>query len=344
MSLKPIFILGCTKSGTSMLRNLFEGHKDLFTIPAESHFFQCIGYWVSYFSRRSRPKNLSYEEMKLQLIEWVDFSNQKSNILADGFTAGKWNKEVFKQNILSTKVNSIRELSDLYIQSIYRSLYNEALPPQLRFMEKSVENAEFALDWLKLYPDAKFIHILRNPYSNLVAIRKFTNAKKFPFLNRCLNSMYNSYYYLYKNRRLIGAEQYKVIIYENLISNPEIIMKELADFIGIEYNEKLLHPTLFGDNWSGNSTSGIAFSGISNLNAERWKKEISNYEITMVNELFAHVVKDYGFEKVKPAHHILWRAKGEGFKNYIMNRIALYYLPKLKTKTMTDKKYINDIL
>lgn len=54
----PIFILGCTKSRTSMMRNLFDGHPDLFIVPAESHFFQNIGFWINYFFRRSAPQQL----------------------------------------------------------------------------------------------------------------------------------------------------------------------------------------------------------------------------------------------------------------------------------------------
>ena len=38
-NISPIFILGCTKSGTTLLRNLFDGHPDLFIIPFETHFF-----------------------------------------------------------------------------------------------------------------------------------------------------------------------------------------------------------------------------------------------------------------------------------------------------------------
>ena len=132
--------------------------------------------------------------------------------------------------------------------------------------------------------------------------------------------------------------------YEDLISNPEKIMRGLAQFIGIEYGENLLQPTLLGTHWPGNSTSGVSFSGISSLNLEKWKKEISNYEVSMVNELFAHVLKDFDFDIIKPRYSIKKIAPNEGLINYFMNRLALYYLPKLKTKTMTDKKYIDNIL
>ncbi len=327
MGKDPVFILGCTKSGTSLLRNLFDGHPCLFAIPAESHFFQYTGSWVNYFFRRSQPKNFTFDEMKNHLVRWIEFSNSRSNTVADGFTSGKWNLEKFKETMYSRPVYSLKELSDLYVECIYVSLYGKPFP-DIRFVEKSVENAEFALEWLQLYPDARFIYILRNPYSNLVAIRKFMNAARFPFSNRAMLGMDNSYYFLYKNRKLIPSEKYKVVIYEDLIKQPEKIMEELAAFTGIEFNEILLSPTLSGEAWTGNSTSKISYSGISDLNLEKWKKEITKYEIKIVNEFFPHVLKDYNFEMIKPGDALTGFIPREGIVNHFMNKLSYYYLPR----------------
>jgi len=338
MNKEPVFILGCTKSGTSLIRNLFDGHPAVFAAPAESHFFQYTGSWVSYFFRRSQPKNFTYDEMKDQLVKWVDFSNRRSNAVADGFTAGKWSLEMFKEIMFSKPVNNLRELSDLYIEGMYAALHNKPYP-NLHFVEKSVENVEFASEWLQLYPNAKFIHILRNPYSNLVAIRKYMNSPRFPFSNRALVSMNSSYYFLYKNLRLINQAQYRVILYEDLLSEPEKIMKQLADFIGIDFAKTLLIPTVFGESWAGNSTSGKSFSGISKLNLERWKKDITKYEIAVVNELFPHVLKDFNFEIINPKNAKAGFLPREGIINHFMNKISYYYLPKPKTAFLdADRK------
>jgi len=324
---KPIFILGCTKSGTTLLRNLFDGHEELFVIPSESHFFQNIEFWVSYFFRRTRPQNLTFEEMKQNLFEWVKCLNRKNSRVTDNFTAGKWNEEGFKEFLFSRKTESLKQLSDLYIESIYYSLHGQEYPQSLRFVEKSVENPEFALDWLKLYPDAKFIHILRNPYSNSVALRKYLNSKKYPFMKRTFLSMYNSYYFLYRNVRTIAPNQYKVVRYEDLIAESEKVMKELVNFLEIKYDDILTSPTLLGKEWGGNSTSLVTFKGISKINLEKWKKEISNFEIIMVNELFSHVIEDFNYESIDPNGSFYKIAYKESVKAYILNRLLYYYLP-----------------
>jgi len=218
MNDSPIFILGCTKSGTTLMRNLFDGHPELFVIPTESHFFQNISYWVSYYFRRKKPERANLDKRKDNLISWIEFINNLDNPYADGFTKNKWNMKAFIETMKAEKVSDVRSLSDLYVKAIYKSLFNKDYKKSIRFVEKSVENTEFAFDWLKIYPEARFIHILRNPYSNLVAIRKFLSIKKsrsFPILKSAVYAMYNSYYHLFKNRRLI--KNYKVIKYEDLL-------------------------------------------------------------------------------------------------------------------------------
>ncbi len=329
---KPIFILGLTKSGTTLMRNLFDGHQDLFVVPFESHFFQNIKYWVSYYFRRTKPKKLSYTEMQNQLFEWLDVMNSLDNKIADGFIQNKINLEIVKDVLFTKNINCLRELSDIYIKAIYAGITNKDYPNKTDFVEKSVENVEFAQDWVNLYPNARFVHILRNPYSNLVAIRKYNSISrynrkdKFTFLKNAILGMNSSYYFLYRNKRMI--DNYQIIIYEDLLQNPENIMKKLTQDLTLKFAPNLLEPTLFGDNWEGNSTSGKKYRQISKDNIDNWKKDISDFEIRIVNEMFDFVLDDFGFEKLYTKKSIFFPEKRENLKTYFKNRLLYYYAPK----------------
>lgn len=314
----PIFILGCTKSGTTLMRNLFDGHPDLFVVPMESHFFEHSKKWVSYYARKTKPQDISFDEIKANMLNWIRFSNEVTQTVTDAFTEGKWNVELFKESLFSQDVNSQKDLFDLYVRSIYKSLHEKDINPEVNFVEKSVENAEFAIELQKIYPKARFIHILRNPYSNIVAFRKYVSPKKFPYLKTVLFSMYNSYYYLLKNIDLI--DNYFIIKYEDLISNPEGVMNELANSLNIKFDSKLLSPSLLGEFWGGNSTSKEKFKGVSNKNIDKWKKEITSFEINIINELFENILDKFEIEKIKAPKNIYYPAKKENIKNYFFNR------------------------
>ena len=110
-----------------------------------------------------------------------------------------------------------------------------------------------------------FIHILRNPYSNIVSIRKYLGRKgKYPFLKKPIQSLYNSYYYMYKNYKLF-PQKYLILKYEDLVLAPEKIMKKISNFLNIIFMDLLLYPTQAGKDWGGNSTSNVRFSGIDSI-------------------------------------------------------------------------------
>jgi protein-tyrosine sulfotransferase len=332
----PVFILGCHKSGTSLLRNLLDGHPSLFVIPTESHFFQNTGHWVDYYFRRTPPANLTFPEIKENLFNTIDSFNNRLDEVGDSFTKGKWNMDILRETLYSEHVTSLKDLSHLYVKSLYKSLFNKEYNSNLIWVEKSVENTEFALEWLQLYPDAKFIYILRNPYANLTAIKKFrkvTKSNSFP-IKGALLSMHNSYYFLYKNLNFLSPAKFKVLKYEDLLEHPETIMKDISNFIGISYCQTLLQPTLLGELWSGNSSYGNKFTKISNENVNRWERNITKSEIFLVNKLFTHVLKDYEYEVINTANKNRGKAIKSGkLKEIFLNKILSYYLPTFKSKT-----------
>jgi len=213
---------------------------------------------------------------------------------------------------------------------MYRGLFGTDMPNGLEFVEKSVENAEFAIEWQRLYPKARFVHIIRNPYSNLVALRKYAGyserwKNRFPYLKTSLYSMQNSFYFLYKNN--MNMDNYKVIRYEDLISEPKAIVQELCKFLNISFEESLLQPTILGNPWQGNSTSGKEFKGISNYNLDSWKSEITTLEIQIINQFFDFVLKDFNYPELD--NRKKWfPEKKEHFGTFIQNRLLLRYAPK----------------
>lgn len=322
----PIFILGCSKSGTSLLRNLLDSHPNLFVIPIETHFFQLSEMWVSYFSRRTKPKTNDINNIKENLINWVRFQNSKNNFLADGFTKGKWDIDLFSQIIKSVDVNNENELLNLYYTALYKSLYKKDFDEKLRVVDKSVENTEFVWELSSYYPNAHFIHIIRNPYANLVALRKYTNRKKSSKLKNALYSMYSSYYYLYKNKKMI--QRYYIIKYEDLIVETHKVMNDISKLLDISFNDILIKPTSLGINWQGNSTSNNKFDGISTKPLYNWENEITKQEISIINCLFDFILKDYEYTLIDKKSDIYRNAKNGTLNDYIKNLIIWNSFPR----------------
>jgi protein-tyrosine sulfotransferase len=325
----PIFILGAHKSGTSLLRNLLDGHNECFVIPFESHFFQGLGVPIDYYYRRqNRFLDNSKEAIIARFKEIISTQNSLNDLKADSIMYGKLNVDIFEQSFCTglSSSNSPRDLFYLYIKAIIESLGEEEIILNNKcIIEKSVENAEFGVELHSIFPNAKFIHIIRNPYANSLALRKYKTSNKFPSVPEVIWTLKNSFHYLEKNQSFIPKSQYFVLKYEDLLDDTEFIMRQIADFLSIEFNQNLIIPTTEGKVWQGNSTSGVKFKGVSNVNKNRWKKEITALEVYYVNSLFEDYMEKYGYSGFEKKG--FWkREKKEGFKTYLRNRLYKFYI------------------
>jgi len=320
----PIFLLGAHKCGTSLLRSLFDGHPDLFVIPFEAHFFPNLGHWVHYPFRKRFPQKYSWETFRRNIIRWVEHCNSSTDPLADSVCTNLFSIEEFRAT-LPKNIETQKESIEAYVKSIYRSLKGLNMTDDLRFLEKSVENAEFALELRSMFPDCTFIHIVRNPYSAFVSNRKYKTGPKrrFPFIKNIHGALVNSTYFLYKNRNLLP--DYQIVRYEDLVTAPEKTMKQICEKIRLPFVQNLLEPTFLGQPWGGNSTSGKTFEGISTETLDKWKDEITPLETTLVNKTLQHVLDDYGYEIIERSHSPYFPCPKETPKIYIANRLYLRY-------------------
>lgn len=324
----PIFLLGSHKSGSSLLRSLLDGHTDLFVIPSETHFFQYTGYWVDYKLRRSYAKRLGKKDQIESLTNYIKEENSNNDPYGAVKINGKYDIDSFFSYLGQNKTFDMRSLFQTYMEALHFCLVSKKLPEEKLIVEKSVENAEFAFVLRHLFPRCRFIHIIRNPYATLVAIRKAKSEKGYPFMRDAILSIYNSYYNLFKN--LTVLDDYLVIRYEELVASTKRTMQRVANFLNINFQDKILEPTVFGEPWNGNSTSNNKFSGVSSKPLENWKESIEDLEIILVNKVLRPVFDKYNYERLSPRHHPIkqkfYPIRGENITTYIKNRTLLWYL------------------
>lgn len=323
MNQQPIFILGAHKSGTTLLRNLLSGHPDLFVVPFESHFFPLADRNVDYEYRKNRAKGLSVEEMEANFKDWIKTQNEAVDPMGDTFVTGKLNTDTFNRSFSLAESDSDKIRFEKYMSAIHECLGLGKLSSEKRVVEKSVENAEFAVELSKLFPEARFIHIVRNPYSNFVSLRKYKSiGVGYPLLNRMMKTFQNSFHFLLENPKTIA--HYKVVRYEDILTETEQVMRQISEFLEIEFTETLLQPSHLGENWAGNSTTGKGFNGVSDVNVDKWKSEIEAIEVQMINEISGKVFNQFSYA-IHSVRGSMWsRCRGETAMRYIYNRLTLF--------------------
>lgn len=320
----PVFLLGSHKSGTSLLRSLLDNHPELFVVPIEMHFFKYVGYWVDYTMQRSWPQKLTMQEKCQILIKNLDCRNQNDNPYSDSVIPDVFDIEAFTTCLKQQNPQTDIELFCTYIRALYYSLQGDDLPASIRPVEKSVENAEYAILLKQLFPNCKLIHIVRNPYSTLVSIRKSKTLAGFPYLGSIIQSLQNSYYHLYKNQMII--DDYFVIQYEDLLISTHDSMQSVANFLNIAFDEGLLQPTLLGRDWRGNSTSNQSFNQVSLAPLQKWKADITPLEVHLVNHFFVPILSQFSYDRLPNVGNYWSPVMTERPVSYLKNRSLIKML------------------
>ena len=101
-------------------------------------------------------------------------------------------------------------------------------------------------------------------------------------------------------KKIFKEDNYRCLKYEDLIANPTKVVRELCDFLGVEFNKNMLKVSYFKDNkgkpWSGDSTFIKRFKTISKKPASRWKKHASALELYFVEMINRRLMPFSGYD------------------------------------------------
>jgi hypothetical protein len=192
---RPIFVVGCFRSGTSMLQLLLDSHPRISAGP---------------------------EDPLLYYLSQLDNDYWLSTLEGFGFTEEEW----------LTKVRgTFEEIQRRYAQSQGKT----------RWASKAPQNSLIIGFLDKLYPNCQVVHIVRNPRDVIASNRvKFGKAKGAFYGGRWVSHVRSAEL----DGARLGSDRFRTIRYEDLVTNPEKVMKDLIAWLGEPWSDEVLR---FGD-------------------------------------------------------------------------------------------------
>lgn len=295
----PVFIGGHRKCGTTLLVSLLDGHPDLFVYPGETGFF--YKYFPLYEKR-----SYNHKEKEAHIISSIlrELDSDVRCWMKEGdcsaFTLSKA-ASVFRNKIRTTP----RKTKD-YFESIISTAY--ALLPDARdkkpkaWVEKTTSIEIYASTLFAWYPQARFIHLVRDPRDNYGAIKagwEREYSRYFDSKERLLQSVMDrgrlGMEFAKLNLKRFGAHRYLIVRYEDLVAEPRKELSRISSFLSIPFCDSLLKPTFGGVLWKGNSFGKKAFSSISKNHLNRWRERITGHEAKVLEYYFAPLLKEFGY-------------------------------------------------
>lgn len=320
-----IFLFTSIRAGSMLFQSLLDSHPQILTIP----------FIIPYYSRISNLKaeqHINFSEKKEDLISFFLNSAEISDYFIESFCKNglgenKDKKFNFKRDLifqsLSKILNKLKlinrktfflayNLSFAIVHNIdftkikcifshehiFRPLYDiKQYPINLYydlFRNYILYNTNECIKYIKEdFSDSKLIYMVRDPIEvNYRFIPdKITEKLNFHyFMKNYLNS-----FILYVDIHGNHSFANKIIKFEDLHINTEKIMKEVSEFLKIDFSEILLKSTLGGELWWGNDNLIPKNGTNKNLIIYKWKDKIEELKDNLFISALEKISKKFDY-------------------------------------------------
>ena len=222
-SLPIFFIMGRPRSGTTLLSTLFDAHPNV-KIPPE--------YPVFLFVYQKFRKVKTWDNAKIiSFVDHVFLNHTFNNLTLDNL---KINREAF---IAELTTLSYKGTIQDFLKKINQQAFS-VFPKQeiLQIGDKNPIYSIYTKRFLKIFPEAKFICIIRDYRDNYLSMRKLSGLKlEAPVLSLQV-ARWRFVARLFLECKKKHPARFHIVRYEDLVTDQENVMRELCSFIGISYN------------------------------------------------------------------------------------------------------------
>jgi hypothetical protein len=266
----PLFIVGMPRSGTKLIRALLNQHPAINLTLAESQF---IPYFVYKFGNPPGFRGRADLEYFIRELQQTTFflSMSKAGV---SFEYGK-----FLQNVDYTKWSAIYEY-------VFRNFGAKGTTVGTIWGDKTPGYINHMPLLKELFSDAKFLHIVRDPRDYCLSVRKSFKKSIYRAAARWRQGVDCAHRFGAK----LGQD-YREVRYELLIEQPVSTMAQVSSFIGVGFDERIVHlasaPEDLGD--------AKGHGKIVTDNKGKYLTQLTAKEIKRIEEIVCDVAESVGY-------------------------------------------------
>ncbi|MCF8232712.1 MAG: sulfotransferase [Bacteroidales bacterium] len=307
-SLPMFFIIARPRSGTTMLRTLFDRHPNV-VIPLESPFMLRY-YW-------------KYRNVKVWTREKIlDFYNDIADENEPEYlNIRKWTVDLqqLREDLLALEGNtSYTELCKV-VNASYESLFPKQ---EIKLVgDKNPVYSNRAEYLLKMFPDAKFIHMVRDYRDYLQSMLRAGFVKGItPIIaHRWRKSLKLNF----KLQRKY-PDQFYFVRYEDFVEEPEKYFQKMCDFLEIPYEEQIFdfhnYKEKFLEHYGVEDLElyhSKLFRPISNKNVGDWREQLNKEQVIVAEAVTGKTAEKAGYPRAYKKIPVSIRLKVQPIRIYL---------------------------
>lgn len=291
-----ILISQIQRSGGSMLAQLFDGHPQVFAHPFEMHIGHPNKWDWRDFDVSSKPEQwfASLFEEKVMKFITEGYCKPGANKYAASekfpfnFDPAK-QKQVFLELVSEYPNITQRQIYNCYFTSFFNAWSDYQSTGKEKFVSGFTPRVnmqrESSKKYFRDYPDGKLISSFRDPFSWYTSAIKHNNSHK--NIDFALDEWMQSVTATIELKKQF-PHQVCIVQFSDLTNDSENVMRKVARFIGIDYDEILVSPTYLRHPVRPNSSYNVDSYGINANMAKRGEQlpdEIRQYILKKTSAL-----------------------------------------------------------
>jgi len=300
---RPIFIVGAARSGTTLLQYMLRSHPDVSLPTAESHFF------IPFYDRQDDFGDLTQLENIQKLLDEIYHSHHyffDENMHGLNFDAIQLATEIHHANI-----TTIPDIISFIFQK------NATAEGKTRWGDKTPYYVLHLDALLEMFPNAQIVHLIRDG-----------RDCAFSMLERKWDLwIFNYYHAAYTWNKYVRAgkafgkkhpDHYFEIRYEDILDQPETSIKNLCEFLDIDFNQSVIN---FGKS-DGSGKTPLLQKPLQKSNQGKWKSNLSKRQRSTFEALASETLAGCGYEVSTPPPKINMATR---FINEVHIKLCQFY-------------------
>ena len=274
--LRPIMIVGCPRSGTTLLQLMLHAHPRI-AIPPENRFVFPV------YARRRRFGDLRRRRNR----------NRVASFIIDR----RWTR-LDHLGVDPADLRRRMSQADPTIGSLLAAVF-EAYAAQFdkpRWGDKRPAYIDRLDLVLRLFPDAQIIHIIRDGRDCVSSLTRMPwwRQSTYAAIRTWVDAIDNGA----RARATLAADQYTEVRYEDLVADPEPELRRLAAWLGEDFDSAMLEPHRVspvavpdGKTWHRNTRQEVNASAV-----RRWASDLAAWELRLMEAVAGDRLRRNGYE------------------------------------------------
>ncbi len=289
---KPIFIVCLHRTGSTLLNNTLDLNSDIVMIPEEMDLSSPYP-WEHDFLDYCHGLDLKNKEDKERIID-ISFSKKFWGSFWGKIDEFEVDEERVKRSVLDKNLSKNLEIIDSFFEYFLAENAGSRIGAKYPVF---ISELEKLLEW---HQDSKIIHLTRDP-------RAIYCSKRSDEFSRRIKSKYDigaplvdiftllrvSFEYRLSSKihkEYSTMKNYTLLRYEDLLEESIPELKNLCEFLEVDFEEDMLFPT-----GKPSSHTGEKETGFDSSRAHLWKSDIKEWEQKLIDLFLKNSKRTLGY-------------------------------------------------